>query len=142
MASIRSDWGLHLYVILDPRRGLYKIGRSAVPHKRKVNLGGKIMVVVGIVRRGGRHEKAVHRRFKALAVGHEWFKAEGELVAWIASGCDLADLELKAKPKIPKQPKPQKAKKTAKTVKVKPPKPNARSFYAFLRQLRKSFAKR
>ena len=87
-----APFGLHLYIIYDPDRNYYKIGRAFSPRNRRIQLGGKRLILVTSLKKQGKYETPLLHYWKDYRIEGEWFKAEGELRKWVESGCDLSFL--------------------------------------------------
>lgn len=76
-----------VYVIRVLPDGPVKIGLSNDPVRRFLTIQttcGPLMTFVGIVPGSGpAQETALHKRFAAFRLHHEWFRPEPELLAWI-----------------------------------------------------------
>ena len=83
---------MHLYVLYDPLKNRYKIGRAFSPRARRQDLGGKQLVLLCKHNNCGLHELTVLRHWVAYRRrrdGREWFSAIGRIKTWVESGCPL-----------------------------------------------------
>lgn len=82
------DGKARAYIAHCAATGLVKIGVST-NHRRRISHlstdSGFHARLVRILRGGAWRERALHRRFDAYHVGHEWFRPEGKLAAWLSA---------------------------------------------------------
>jgi hypothetical protein len=73
-----------VYFAKHPRKAIIKIGMSEAPRLRTREIKGKPRLL-GLLRGGREREKMMHRKFKSLALGYEWFKDDPTIRAYIKS---------------------------------------------------------
>lgn len=85
--SIKPELPLCLYLMVDARNGLHKIGKSVKPPRREKTLQSEepaiIMVFYSEITHQGQSESFFHEKFKNKRVRGEWFNLSQDDIDYI-----------------------------------------------------------